>query len=462
VTAATQVTPDLWTGLLVSGTLDNNAHDYNKDGFLDMPKIQMINVFNRWLYLAPNGLQSRTGIKFLYEDREGGHDTKHNLTNYSGAHYFTNIENKNFTVDNKTGFPIGTKDGQSIGIITSFTYQEQNSSFGEKTYNGTQTSTVLTLVTYVFSGGLTVNDSIFGSKEILVDGSYYCSIACGLKAYEKKLCGCDDATKAVYDKNFKLAMSYVALIRLLIECNGGSNISQYLDKINDIIGDCDCGCDDDDDEFSRVTGWGSLVGADGTNGENGISAYQVALANGFVGTQAQWLASLVGAAGANGTPLIYNNTTVDSLHSGAYATLKSYLIPANTLTQTGDSLEVTAIILADGAVATKNTKIVLGGQDAMPSLSMLGYLKMPTPILYQKITMVITRIGATQVLVHYAVPNSFGTPYYYSNFGYTFYESSISVNDLTASTNLLDIQGFTTSPDTIVCKQLTVEYLKKS
>ena len=164
VTAATQVTPDLWTGLLVSGTLDNNAHDYNKDGFLDMPKIQMINVFNRWLYLAPNGLQSRTGIKFLYEDREGGHDTKHNLTNYSGAHYFTNIENKNFTVDNKTGFPIGTKDGQSIGIITSFTYQEQNSSFGEKTYNGTQTSFYSNVLFTSYIGSSTMHKYTMGGS----------------------------------------------------------------------------------------------------------------------------------------------------------------------------------------------------------------------------------------------------------------------------------------------------------
>jgi len=141
ITAATQVAENLWTSLLVFGSIDKNAHDYNKDGFLDMPKSQLINIYNRWFYLKPNGLQSRTGIKFLYEDRKGGHDTKHNYSNYSGGgHYYTNIDNKIFTVDNKTGFPVGNIDGQSIGIITSFTHQEQNSSFGLKTFNGTQTS----------------------------------------------------------------------------------------------------------------------------------------------------------------------------------------------------------------------------------------------------------------------------------------------------------------------------------
>lgn len=41
-------------------------------------------------------------------------------------------------------------------------------------------------------------------------------------------------------------------------------------------------------------------GKDGLNGENGLSAYQVAVQNGFVGTQPQWIASLKGAAAAKG------------------------------------------------------------------------------------------------------------------------------------------------------------------
>ena len=140
ITAAKQVAKNLWTGLLISGTLDKNAHDYNGDGFRDMPKAELVNVYNRWFYLNPNGLQSRTGIKFLYEDREGGHHNLHTTLGNSGAHYVTNIENKNFTVENKTGFPIGDKEGQSIGIVNSFTHYEQSSLFGQKTFDGTQNS----------------------------------------------------------------------------------------------------------------------------------------------------------------------------------------------------------------------------------------------------------------------------------------------------------------------------------
>ena len=41
-------------------------------------------------------------------------------------------------------------------------------------------------------------------------------------------------------------------------------------------------------------------GATGQNGSDGLSAYQVALVNGFVGSEAQWLASLVGPEGPQG------------------------------------------------------------------------------------------------------------------------------------------------------------------
>jgi hypothetical protein len=42
------------------------------------------------------------------------------------------------------------------------------------------------------------------------------------------------------------------------------------------------------------------AGGGGGAGADGASAYEVAVANGFVGTEPQWLASLVGPAGADG------------------------------------------------------------------------------------------------------------------------------------------------------------------
>lgn len=41
-------------------------------------------------------------------------------------------------------------------------------------------------------------------------------------------------------------------------------------------------------------------GKDGKDGKDGLSAYQIAVSNGFVGTEQQWIVSLKGAAGATG------------------------------------------------------------------------------------------------------------------------------------------------------------------
>ena len=51
---------------------------------------------------------------------------------------------------------------------------------------------------------------------------------------------------------------------------------------------------------SGAAGQDGINGTNGTNGEAGKSAYEIAVANGYTGTEADWLASLKGATGATG------------------------------------------------------------------------------------------------------------------------------------------------------------------
>jgi hypothetical protein len=53
--------------------------------------------------------------------------------------------------------------------------------------------------------------------------------------------------------------------------------------------------------YKKAAGVWVLQGTLG-GGENGLSAYEVAVANGFTGTEAAWLASLVGPQGEQGEP----------------------------------------------------------------------------------------------------------------------------------------------------------------
>lgn len=53
-----------------------------------------------------------------------------------------------------------------------------------------------------------------------------------------------------------------------------------------------------------------LPGADGQDGANGLSAYEIAIQNGFVGTESQWLASLQGSDGQGGVTEAGLNVTI--------------------------------------------------------------------------------------------------------------------------------------------------------
>jgi hypothetical protein len=142
LTGARRVSKNLWSNLLLHASTQNNPHDKNNDHFMDMPQTKFVSAFNRWLYVNPEKkLESRTGIKFLYEDRKGGQSPK---CHTADVYYITDIVNKDFNLYNKTGVFIGDKPGQSIAVINSLTHHELDSYFGSdktyKLYYGTQNS----------------------------------------------------------------------------------------------------------------------------------------------------------------------------------------------------------------------------------------------------------------------------------------------------------------------------------
>ena len=334
--------------------------------------------------------------------------------------------------ENKLVYPAGIEGGAPSPIITSNKILKTS-----VVYNGPQTSILTSDLTYVFST-YTVIDQLFKSKYTTVDGSYYCSIACGLKNFEKKISGCRDTElKKQYKEQFKLAMSYVALIRLLIECNGGTGIDSYLLKIHDIIGECDCGCDEETENFSRITGWGTLVGADGTDGTDG--------ADGTNGTD-----------GEDGVGLLFNNTTVDSPTdgNGSLQTLgtKSYVLPAGVLTSNGDAIEATTYISAAGTNAAHIGAVLLNGTNLI-SNSATG---LSNPVHAIRVT--ITRMSSTTVLAQsdaIMVSATGAVSFQRSNI-----KVSSAVNNLDSLTNTLSVRGSSASGTTMQSSFLMVKLYK--
>lgn len=112
----------------------------------------------------------------------------------------------------------------------------------------------------------------------------------------------------------------------------------------------------------------NIMGAAGADGENGLSAYEVAVNNGFVGTETEWLASLVGANGQDGTDA--DMTRVESLESAveqlsAESTSKWVLL--NTI-DTRSSNNATSIISLQDAITNINSQLD-GVADAIISIS---------------------------------------------------------------------------------------------
>lgn len=129
--------PNLYGELMLHTTQTTMPHsstkltDRNKDGFMDMPDVENYNIYNRWLYFnKANTVQSRQDFRFTFDRREGGH--------VHDGPYQMKVRNLNFQTSNKTGISIGEREGQSIGIINSFTAHGLRTRFGGKNLNTTQ------------------------------------------------------------------------------------------------------------------------------------------------------------------------------------------------------------------------------------------------------------------------------------------------------------------------------------
>lgn len=129
----------LSTGLLMHVDKDFMKIDANKDGFMDMPMVQQQNILNRWKYENDN-YDMNTVFRFINENRNSGQITEINNP------YLISIDNKRYEFFSKNGYMFDDKNFSSIALIASASLQENNSKFGGKQYNGSQTSGYANLI----------------------------------------------------------------------------------------------------------------------------------------------------------------------------------------------------------------------------------------------------------------------------------------------------------------------------
>ena len=125
------------TGLYIHGNTQQQKHDVNSDGFLDMPLFNQINLMNRWQYTnAEKGLVSFINFKYLNDEKQAGQvsfnpDTDRGTINAWGSE----IDTERFEVATKFGYVNPDIPYQSLAVQSAYSYHNQESYFGLNTYD---------------------------------------------------------------------------------------------------------------------------------------------------------------------------------------------------------------------------------------------------------------------------------------------------------------------------------------
>ena len=123
--------------MYLHGNTQQQKHDVNDDGFLDMPLYNQINVMNRWQYTnLEKGVVSFINLRYLNDEKQAGQvafnpDTDKLTTNNWGSQ----INTERFEVSTKLGYVNPEIPYQSIGFQTAFSHHKQDSYFGLNIYD---------------------------------------------------------------------------------------------------------------------------------------------------------------------------------------------------------------------------------------------------------------------------------------------------------------------------------------
>ncbi len=113
--------------------------DKDKDGFLDLPKLQRYMIFDKIKYgdETKKGLSSMVGIRYLWEQRIGGQSIFNaNSDLGSTAIYGQKVNYQQAELYTKTSYKFN--DEKRITLIASSVFQNQNSWFGTVNYKANQ------------------------------------------------------------------------------------------------------------------------------------------------------------------------------------------------------------------------------------------------------------------------------------------------------------------------------------
>ena len=129
---------ELSSGLFLHYSSEQKEMDENEDLFLDSPLKQQVNLLNRW-YFKNDKVISQAGVQYLYDERKGG-QTNQTLTQNPQLHplYKTGLNVNRISFFTKNGLIPNQETNQSIALIFTGSYQDQDAFFGSHIYEATE------------------------------------------------------------------------------------------------------------------------------------------------------------------------------------------------------------------------------------------------------------------------------------------------------------------------------------
>ena len=163
---ALNVSPNVYTMLLVHGSHMGRRADHNHDGFIDDPLATQYNVYNRWKYMGKH-IETDFGLKYMNEQRLGGQmGYERGAQQQPGNPYGFEVGTHRFEAYNKTGY-IFDREATSVGFINSYTMHDHQSAYGQRLYNARQHNFYSNLIFYTYINN--TNHNISTGASLLLD-----------------------------------------------------------------------------------------------------------------------------------------------------------------------------------------------------------------------------------------------------------------------------------------------------
>jgi len=166
------------------------------------------------------------------------------FTSQDATNYVVNGVTPTIVRTHVVSFPYNASGSPISPALTSSAANIQTGNF----YSGSITTSIGSILTYVFPDGTIVTGRISGTKTITVDCSFICSLSCCLEALETQMENNRCTNEVEFNRLsalFNQVMAKVQLALVAISCGKQNKVNSLIAKIRKLTGcEEDCGCSD--------------------------------------------------------------------------------------------------------------------------------------------------------------------------------------------------------------------------